>query len=148
MKIITKNKYFFANDTNCSKTIFKDIDFHEHPAFLLITKKQRIIQRKSLHEEVGNLFKRILFDCISLPEYIKARKKDDNMCDLTHKKNESQHSKQLNKGKEKIKATQSNPFENEWSNLLASLEIFSDDFLEDGRQQLIIQERENFQFYS
>lgn len=55
------------------------------------------------------------------------------MCDLTHKKNESQHSKQLNKDK-KIKATQSNPIENEWSNLLASLEIFSDDFFEDGRQ--------------
>lgn len=48
--------------------------------------------------------------------------------------NESQHSKQLNKDKEKIKATQSNPIENEWSNLLASLEIFSDDFFEDGRQ--------------
>ena len=27
------------------------------------------------------------------------------MCDLTHKKNESQHSKQINKYKEKIKAT-------------------------------------------
>lgn len=66
------------------------------------------------------------------------------MCDLTHKKNESQHSKQLNKDKEKIKASQSNPIKNEWSNLLASLEMFSDDFLEDGRQQLKIQYRENF----
>lgn len=56
------------------------------------------------------------------------------MCDLTHKKNESQHSKQLNKDKEKIKASQSNPIKNEWSNLLASLEIFSDDFFENGRQ--------------
>lgn len=66
------------------------------------------------------------------------------MCDLTHKKNESQHSKQLNKDKEKIKATQSNLLENECSNLLASLGMFSDDFLEDGRQQLKIQDRENF----
>lgn len=56
------------------------------------------------------------------------------MCDLTHKKNESRHSKQINKYKEKIKATQSNPIENEWSNILASLEMFSDDLLEDGRQ--------------
>ncbi|RBR28414.1 hypothetical protein [Enterococcus cecorum] len=39
------------------------------------------------------------------------------MCDLTHKKNESQHSKQINKYKEKIKATQSNLLENECSNL-------------------------------
>ncbi len=46
--------------------------------------------------------------------------------------------------KKKIKATQINLLENEWSNLLASLEMFSDDFLEDGRQQLKIQERENF----
>ena len=66
------------------------------------------------------------------------------MCDLTHKKNESRHSKQINKYKEKIKATQSNPIENEWSNILASLGMFSDDFLEDGRQQLKIQDRENF----
>lgn len=66
------------------------------------------------------------------------------MCDLTHKKNESQHSKQINKYKEKIKATQSNLLENECSNLLASLEMFSDDFLKDGRQQLKIQDRENF----
>ena len=65
------------------------------------------------------------------------------MCDLTHKKNESQHSKQINKYKEKIKATQSNLLENESSNL-ASLEMFSDDFLEYGRQQLKIQDRENF----
>lgn len=65
------------------------------------------------------------------------------MCDLTHKKNESQHSKQINKYKEKIKATQSNFLENECSNL-ASLEMFSDDFLEDGRQQLKIQDWENF----
>ena len=66
------------------------------------------------------------------------------MCDLTHYKNESQHSKQLYRDTEKFKAAQSNPVENEWSNLLASLEMFSDDFLEDGRQQLKIQERENF----
>lgn len=46
--------------------------------------------------------------------------------------------------KKKIKATQINLLENEWSNLLASLEMFSDDFLEDGRQQLKIQDRENF----
>lgn len=46
--------------------------------------------------------------------------------------------------KKKIKATQSNLLENECSNLLASLEMFSDDFLEDGRKQLKIQERENF----
>ena len=65
------------------------------------------------------------------------------MCDLTHKKNESQHSQQINKYKEKIKATQSNLLENKCSNL-ASLEMFSDDFLEDGRQQLKIQDRENF----
>lgn len=65
------------------------------------------------------------------------------MCDLTHKKNESQHSKQINKYKEKIKATQSNLLENECSNL-ASLEMLSDDFLEEGRQQLKIQDRENF----
>ena len=65
------------------------------------------------------------------------------MCDLTHKKNESRHSKQINKYKEKIKATQSNLLENECSNL-ASLEMLSDDFLEDGRQQLKIQDRENF----
>ena len=66
--------------------------------------KKGIIQRKSLHEEVGNLFKRILFDCISLPEYIKARKKDDKMCDLTHEKKKSQHTDQLKKDKEKNKA--------------------------------------------
>lgn len=66
------------------------------------------------------------------------------MCDLTHKKNESQHSKQINKYKEKIKATQSNLLENEWSNILTSLEMFSDDFWEDDRQQLKIQDRENF----
>lgn len=65
------------------------------------------------------------------------------MCDLTHKKNESQHSKQINKYKEKIKATQSNLLENECSNL-ASLEMLSDDFLEEGKQQLKIQDRENF----
>lgn len=65
------------------------------------------------------------------------------MCDLTHKKNESQHSKQINKYKEKIKVTQSNLLENECSNL-TSLEMFSDDFWEDNRQQLKIQDRENF----
>lgn len=65
------------------------------------------------------------------------------MCDLTHKKNESQHSKQINKYKEKIKATQSNLLENECSNL-ASLEMLSYDFLEEGKQQLKIQDRENF----
>lgn len=66
------------------------------------------------------------------------------MCDLTHKKNESQHSEQLKNDKEKIKAAQSNPVENEWTNLLASLEMFTDDFLEDGRKQLKIQARESF----
>lgn len=45
--------------------------------------------------------------------------------------------------KKKIKATQSNFLENECSNL-ASLEMFSDDFLEDSRQQLKIQDWENF----
>ncbi len=66
------------------------------------------------------------------------------MCDLTHKKNESQHAEQLKDDKEKFKAAQINPVKNEWSNLLASLEMFSDDFLEDGRQQLKNQERKNF----
>lgn len=67
------------------------------------------------------------------------------MCDLTtHEKKKSQHAEQLKKEKEKIKAAQSTPVENEWSNLLASLEMFSDDFLENGRQQLKIQERGNF----
>lgn len=46
------------------------------------------------------------------------------MCDLTHKKNESRHAEQLKNDKEKFKAAQSNPVENEWSNLLASLEMF------------------------
>lgn len=109
MGIITKNKYFFTNDTNCSKTIFKDIDFHEQSISHLITKNFSIIQRKLLHEEVGNLFIRLLFDCISLPEYIKARKKDDKMSDLTHYKNEYQHVEQLKNDKEKSKVTQSNP---------------------------------------
>lgn len=45
--------------------------------------------------------------------------------------------------KKKSKQQQSNLLENECSNL-ASLEMFSDDFLEDGRKQLKIQERENF----
>ena len=59
MGIITKNKYFFTNDTNCSKIIFKDIDFYEQATSHLITKKKGIIQRKLLHEEVGNLFIRL-----------------------------------------------------------------------------------------
>ena len=144
MGIITKNKYFFTNDTNCTKTIFKGIDFHEQSISHLITKNFSIIQRKSLHEEVGNLFIRKKFDYIPLPTYIKAREKDDNMRDLIHYKNESQHAEQLKNDKEKFKAAQTNPVENEWSNLLASLEMFSDNFLEDGRQQLKIQERDNF----
>lgn len=34
------------------------------------------------------------------------------------------------------------PKENKWSGFLNSLELFSDDFMDDGREQLAIQERE------
>ena len=34
------------------------------------------------------------------------------------------------------------PKENKWSAFLNSLELFSDDFMSDGREQLAVQERE------
>ncbi len=35
------------------------------------------------------------------------------------------------------------PKENKWSGLLSSLELFSDDFMNDGREQPAVQERES-----
>lgn len=35
------------------------------------------------------------------------------------------------------------PQENKWSGFLSSFELFSDDFLSNGREQSVVQEREN-----
>ena len=35
------------------------------------------------------------------------------------------------------------PHENKWSGFLSSFELFSDDFLSNGREQSVVQEREN-----
>lgn len=36
------------------------------------------------------------------------------------------------------------PKDNEWAGLLSSLDLFSDDFMKDGREQPIVQSREEF----
>ena len=36
------------------------------------------------------------------------------------------------------------PKDNKWAGLLSSLDLFSDDFMKDGREQPIVQSREEF----